>query len=333
MKGKKLSKLIAGLTILAVMVTGASTTAYCWSAEEELIQAAPLNCQERRVDEWSIRDSLAELEKNEETIEGTLIHNNGKPIETNIFANSESHGNYLVAVYYTQENGVKIEHYFFTNEPDGDRKDLVNRVSESEISRKNSVNTIAASAKAGDEFKTYTWDHKKNSTLLATLSTNVTLKRKSSNATINGKKGSVWDVRTFTQLERVKAVRINGYRTRLSVDQTNQKLLSYGPVGDKSGGTVGVSLSATGVPSLSYSFSISGFSVSDLSSISKKYGRWNFNDNFGNLKSITTEPGIRASNTSGSFVTELSHVSSLNTSTVVDDTYQTGVIQIWVADR
>lgn len=117
-----------------------------------------------------------------------MLHNNGNPIETDIFADSESQGNYLVAVYHTQENGVEVEHYYFTNEPDSDREGLVMRVSESELSWRKSVGSIADSVKAGGEVKTYTWYHKKNTALLAALSTTVIVKRESFNATIDGKK-------------------------------------------------------------------------------------------------------------------------------------------------
>ena len=333
MKSKKRNKLAAGFIVLVMMLTGVSIAAYCWSAEGESLQVTPLHCQEYIADAWNTKDSLAELNKNEEGRNGTLLHNNGKPFSTDIFSDGQSQGNYLVAVYHTQENGVESEHYYFTNEPDDDREGLVMRISESELSWRKSVDSIADSVKAGGEVKTYTWYHKKNAVLLAVLRTTVIVKRESSDTTIDGTKGSIWNVRAFTQLERVNAARINGYRTGLSVDQTNQKLLSYGPIGDKSGGTVGVSLTGLGASSVSDSFRISGFSVSDLSSISKKYGRWDFRDNFGSLKTIATEPGIRASNTSGAFVTELNHVSFLNTSSVVDDAYQTGIIRIWTPDR
>lgn len=65
--------------------------------------------------------------------------------------------------------------------------------------KKLTVGSIADSVKAGGEVKTYTWYHKKNTALLAALSTTVIVKRESSNTTIDGKKGSIWNVRTFTQ--------------------------------------------------------------------------------------------------------------------------------------
>lgn len=46
MKGKKRNKLAVGLIALVMMITGVSIAAYCWSAEEELLQAAPPNCRE-----------------------------------------------------------------------------------------------------------------------------------------------------------------------------------------------------------------------------------------------------------------------------------------------
>ncbi len=54
--------------------------------------------------------------------------------------------------------------------------------------KKLTVGSIADSVKAGGEVKTYTWYHKKNTALLAALSTTVIVKRESSNTTIDGKK-------------------------------------------------------------------------------------------------------------------------------------------------
>ena len=180
---------------------------------------------------------------------------------------------------------------------------------------------------------------RKNGKELAKLTTNVELLRKTKEARVNGVEGSIWDVTTFTQYEKKEAIRINNYYTRLSADKPNQALLAYGPVGDSIGGMLTVNLTGgfnptKPLPDIEYSFNIAGFSVRDYSSLSSKYGRWKFYDGVGNLRSMTTQPGIRVSNTSGSLVIELSHTTDNNSGI---DGYaggmRTGVIQIWVTDR
>lgn len=95
-------------------------------------------------------------------------------------------------------------------------------------------------------------------------------------------KCSVWDVNSFTQLEKEHENRLNYQYTRLSVNTSNRTLLSYGPNKSSSKGNVSVGLDG-GVSGVSYSFDIGGFVVNDLSSLSNKYGRWSFTQNIGVL--------------------------------------------------
>lgn len=92
----------------------------------------------------------------------------------------------------------------------------------------------------------------------------------------------VWDVNSFTQLEKEHENRLNYQYTRLSVNTSNRTLLSYGPNKSSSKGNVSVGLDG-GVSGVSYSFDIGGFVVNDLSSLSNKYGRWSFTQNIGVL--------------------------------------------------
>lgn len=342
MKVKKSIVVLLSVTIIIATTSLAFCQTSLTQATEPKatpIQETPtitLNCTENQSVTWNIEDSEQQLVEQETAAKDVLVHNNGLPIQTNMFADGDAQGNYLVAVYYTEFQGVPVERYFFTNEPDRDKKALLNYVANEEMTPLTENPAFSAIAASSDIVKDYIWNHKKGSTVMAKLSTTVTFRRRTKTAEINGKKGSVWDVRSNTQYEKFKAQRINGYRTRLSVNQTNQKLISYGPVGNTSGGSVTVSLTGLSVPTLAYSFSISGFSVEDLSSKSGKYGRWSFQDKFGSMNSMTTAPAVRASNTSGSFVTELSHVATMippSSTSSSPDTFQTGVIQIYVADR
>lgn len=313
MKGKK-GILIVMAVILVLLAT---QMGFCETKEEAESEPAffteHLNYTMIKTDTWNIQNTQNSQKKMEQLAlddKDQFFHNNGLAMTTDLFRKGESHGNYLVAVYRAVRNGRTTESYYFTTEPKENKAALVKRVTEQELEQMTQVAPLAV----GNETRTFSWVEEKNGKELATLTTNVDLLRKTKNASINGVDGSIWDITTFTQYEKKEAVRINNYYTRLSADKPNQQLLAYGPIG--------------------YSFSISGFSVKDYSSLSGKYGRWKFYDGIGNLKSMTTKPGIRVSNTSGSLVIELSHTTDNNSGI---DGYagglQTGVIQIWVTDR
>lgn len=265
--------------------------------------------------------------------EDIIIHNNGNAIESDYFAEGQNEGNYLVAVKYKNTEYGIVETAYFANVESISTDELVEMVSESTTA--NFAELVPVTARSADEpiLKEYNWSFYSNSILQATLTTSVTLTRQTSNATLNGKACSVWDVTTFSQLEKKKCIRLNDQYTRLSVDLSNQSLVSYGPTVSTSGGDVSVGLDGAGIPSVSYSFNIDGFSIEDLSSMSNDYGRWAFIDHVGNEPHFTTEPAIRATNTSGNFIVELSHTMNANASTgsVIDQ--GTGVIQIYCADR
>ena len=326
--------------VLAIIIT-AALLIFCQAApmEATTLQEQPqatLVCQEYKQFSWNAGDSEKQLVKQETAGKDVLIHNDGNAMQTDVFADGKAEGNYLVGVYYTEQNGVPVESYYFTNEPDGDKAALLNRVANNEEALQTRDAAEISSMKGWDGIKSYNWEYKNNAALLARLSTTVALHRESSTAAIDEKSGSVWNVATLTQLERDKAVRINGYCTKLSVAGADQKLLSYGPIGDKTGGFAEVSMIGEGLPSINNSFSIEGFSAEDLSSLADSYGRWNFRDKVGRpMAAITTKPAIRATNTSENFRLELSHGASLisPSGTSLADTYQTGVIRINVNDR
>lgn len=156
------------------------------------------------------------------------------------------------------------------------------------------------------------------------------MERKSNNVNIDGANGSAWDITSVASIEsKISGGRINDQYTRLSIESfRSQKLIDYGP-SSTSASTMGVSLSGLGVPSVSWSFNIGNWSTKDLSSFSSKYGRWKFSSLMvGYSQRITTRPGIRASNTVGNFGLEVSHTTSTH-----HGNFQTGIAQIFVADR
>lgn len=258
----------------------------------------------------------------------TIIHNNGYAMESDYFENGKNEGNNLVAVKLEQTNYGYVETAYFANVEHISKSELNNIVSSDSPFK----GVIKATAKS-TIYKSYNWSFYSDGIRLATLTSNVSLSRKSSNATINGKKCSVWDVNSFTQLEKEHANRLNYQYTRLSVNTSNQTLLSYGPNKSSSKGNVSVGLDGGGVSGVSYSFDIGGFVVNDLSSLSNKYGRWSFTQNVGNQASLTTNPAIRTTNSSGNFVVELSHTANMTTKTDENINKGTGVVQIYCEDR
>ncbi|MBN4050876.1 hypothetical protein JYU01_01130 [bacterium AH-315-L21] len=265
-----------------------------------------------------------------------VIHNNGKAIKSDFFTEGKNEGNYLIAVTYISQGNTINKTVHFANKNSLTQRELdavIHR--EVKLSRAQTGNPhrIQVQSASSSIIETYSWSFFEGSTLGATLRTNVTSQRMADNAIINGVPGSVWDVTSFSQLEKVNGTRLNNKYTRLSVDLTNQELLSFGPAQSTSGGTVSFSLSGGGVPSASYSFNIDGFSVVNLSSLSRKYGRWKFVDHFGSEPQFVTDPGIRATNTSGSFIVELSHTASVTYNNTIARKHRTGVIQIHLPDR
>lgn len=338
MKRKK--EIVIGMAVILVLL--ATQMGFCGLKEETEsgtdFLAGGLNYTMITTDTWNIQDaqnSRKQMKQFALSNKDQFFHNKGMAMTTDLFKDGQSQGNYLVAVYRAVRNGKNVESYYFTTEPENNEAGLVKRVTQKEVEKISQVVPLAT----GNEVRTFNWIEKKNGKELAELTTNVNLLRKTKKASVNGVEGSIWDVTTFTQYEKKEAIRINNYYTRLSADKQNQELLAYGPIGDSTGGTLNVNLTggangALPIPSIGYSFSIDGFSVQDYSSLSGKYGRWKFYDGIGNLQSMTTQPGIRVSNTSGSLVIELSHTTS-NNNDIAGYTggLRTGVNQIWVTDR
>lgn len=279
-----------------------------------------------------------------------LKTNDGKPIESNIFKNNEDGGNNLFAICTTIIDGVPCESYYFANEESIPENELRKFVYDSEakkvdtyesaidaIKNKTSVTSdnIASVASLPTTYiKSYSWSFYDAGLLNCTLSTNVSLTKESGNVNYNGTAASLWDVTSFSQLENKNAIRLNDQYTRLDLSgYSAEKLIDYGPVGNSSGGTITVGLDGLGIPSVQYSFSIAGFSVTDYSSLSGNYGRWHFWDGVGNLSNIVTQPGIRVTNTSGALAIDLSQTTSIIAKTGWDSDHQTGIIQILVSDR
>ena len=117
--------------------------------------------------------------------------------------------------------------------------------------------------------------------------------RKTASANIDGKSGSVWDIKADNKWDASSGRLDQQITTRMAVPYTNQRLISYGPE-DKNSGTVSVTLSQIVNP-MEWTFTLNQFSVDDVSSTYNKYGRWIYNRNWGFPDPYITKPGIRVS--------------------------------------
>lgn len=264
--------------------------------------------------------------------EKTIIHNGGKQINSDYFAEGQDNGNYLIAVTYIPIDGVIVETAHFTTSPSLSENEFIQIISDYETNL-SSADAPAVSPRSTIRRFHWTFPDPEDNQTMASLTTAVTCDRKSSNSTVNGVRCSVWDVTSFSQLEKGNAIRMNNQYTRLSVDQPNEHLIAYGPSDSTSGGDITVGLDGAGVPSFSYTFNINGFSVRNLSSMTNEYGRWAFIDYVGNEREFTTKPGIRATNSYGDFVVELSHTVYIISHSGQGVEQSTGVLQIYVSDR
>lgn len=353
---KILSLLLVSALTLSVLPAGNLVF-----AEEEIIEEKII--EDVVTSEWVDEESqdpiiMQQLKEND----GLLVHNNGDPIETDIVSDGGEEFN-LFAIHKTEVNGSNYETYYFENREESDLSQLkeeaqkeqveieINELGYTEEEPKedelfsfanifSSISSIfvaptaqaaIASQPKGGHYKTYNWTF--YSTLggvkskLGTFSSVNHLTRKSSDTSINGKKGSVWDVKTENTWNATGApARLEKQTTRLAVPYSAQKLLSYGPK-TKSNGSATVTLEQILTP-MQWSFKLSNFSLKDSSSISNKYGRWIYTRNLGYPDPFVTKPGIRASNTSGNFALQVSHTLNIDYKD-----HNTGVMTISVPDR
>lgn len=112
----------------------------------------------------------------------TIIHNNGYAMESDYFENGKNEGNNLVAVKLEQTNYGYVETAYFANVEHISKSELNNIVSSDSPFK----GVIKATAKS-TIYKSYNWSFYSDGIRQATLTSNVSLSRKSSNATINGK--------------------------------------------------------------------------------------------------------------------------------------------------
>ncbi|MBC1558457.1 hypothetical protein HB911_07090 [Listeria booriae] len=290
----------------------------------------------------------SELEESSKDI--VVITNNGSEIDNDVIKDSDM-GLYAV-VEYEKDSVDYQDMYFYEDKPnDSAIKEDIEQDLEQEIIDTNinlgkdkslEVTNLSNTKKKNYEIekmaakgsshvvRTLNWTFKKG----RKISTTVDLKRASADSKIDGKVGSIWNVTTHVEYTDPKKYTLRKQITKIAVPYSAQKLLDYGPDSNSSG-KASVSLSGAGVPSISYSFGMSGHKVTNLSSKSSKYGRWEFKETglVSGTSRLVTRPAIRSSNTSGSFGVQISHSSEIGVFPLVNEYDNTGVITIYTPDR
>ena len=232
-----------------------------------------------------------------------VFHNNGNALQSDY--NEEEH--YLLAVTCIEyEYGIEERAYFSTlSQVSKEKLKTIITTADEIFNEANAARKadIPAGIKSSDYvIRSYSEDCTDLLGTEVTVAASVTFIRESSTADINGVTGSVWDVKDFVQYEKGIATRINHEYTTLKVSgYAGENLESYGPTVSSGTGTITVGLSGI-VPSMSYTFSISGYHIKNQSSLANDYGKWYIVDYIGSENSFVTEPGIRVSNTSGSLL-------------------------------
>ena len=360
--GTAMKKRIAGVLIFFLCVGISILLGFCQTEmtseekmqddtlpDESAIRKIELQYDLIPVTEWD-RDAGPVLSQNESEIyrhmeateaKGILFCNNGLPIVNDLYVEGKSEGNQLIAVYRSLRNGIPCESYYFTNSPQENVNELVAFVERKQKEAKaaareqesqSSVAPLASNAAYLAE-KEYTWNMKLRGTNIsvANLTTTVNFEKSATSTNFNGKQASVWYVTSYSQLEKVNG-RLNQYTTKFSYAQTGQTLSQWTPMGDKSSGTITIGFSGY-IPTVTYSFPVFNFTVTDETSLSNDYAAWKYkSSSAANLSRISSATGTRAINTSGAFVTRLSHVSKLTYASATDE-YKTGELYISFNDR
>lgn len=248
------------------------------------------------------------------SLNGTFIHNNGKPIQSDIL--SEKNGNELFAVYVGFINDKPFESYYFVNDTIEYIENIYGsfmRDYEKNIKPKISLMQSQKNMGSPDYFKNINYTFNAGTTTAYLKSEVDGYRRGSSIDVSNGKVYSTWDIVSLGTITNTGG-RVSQQRTRIDITNFSaQNLVSYAPMGDKSSvnGNLSVSLSGAG-PSINWNFPSGGDTVTMKDLSSGKYGRWEFNSKVGyQCTKIASSPGIRVRNGSGDLGVDVSHTFKL----------------------
>lgn len=250
--------------------------------------------------------------------ENIIFHNNGKPINTNLFLDKQ--GNELFAISLETENGQDRYTYHMADTNEIDMNDKISNIFKEEFATKNLTKGLTGDGLFIDNFK---WDF--YATINGTkqqqgsLSTSALMKRDSASSNSQ----SLWVVEESSQLLSRSNREIKDHKVRLDANQSTQILHDWGPKSQTNGDELSVSLSGLKDPS-SWKFSIKGFSFVDLSRKASKYGRFQFvNKGIFASRELNVKPAITVSNQKGNLYIKMSQTVDFSKSS-----HQTGIIPL-----
>ncbi|OOZ88746.1 hypothetical protein [Bacillus cereus] len=240
-----------------------------------------------------------------------LYHNNGYPIKTNILESFPKTNLYLFAVSDYYINKISYRDYYFSEAKTENIKAIQKETIRTleKISHSTSYTPESIQANRSYHYSLYSG---------AKLTTTITFSQDSSDADINGKIGSVWDI---TASHTIKNTVINppfiSWNTQLSVPYSSQKLINYEP-------------DSTMLPLFLFR-NLTGFSINSNSSLSENYGSWTLEKNLFNPvpKTAQMNTKIRTSNTAGNLGLQLSHT-YVRAGGI---THSTGIVSTYIPDR
>ncbi|WP_122639829.1 MULTISPECIES: hypothetical protein [unclassified Romboutsia] len=259
---------------------------------------------------------------NAKSNENIIFHNDGKPIETNLFEDKQ--GNELFAVSLDNENGQNIYTYHMADTDEVNINDTISKIQKEEFNVRNTTRALTGDGMYSEGFK---WDFYATingaKQQQGSLSTSVLMKRDRASSNTQ----SIWSVEESSQLLSRSNREIKNHVVRMDVNQSTQILHDWGPRAQTNGDKLSVSLGGLSNPK-SWSFSIKGFGFVDHSRQGSKYGRWEFiNKGIYPSRELNVKPGITVTNKKGNLIVKLSQTVQFSKSS-----HQTGVITITEPD-
>ncbi|MGE6344414.1 hypothetical protein ACQKIY_07595 [Bacillus mycoides] len=301
-------------TIYTKLLFFISLLGLCFSstvhAEEKHTNVIPVNITNWSEDKNTPDQKLNPLLKTK-SAEIQLYHNNGNPIQTNILESSSKTDLYLFAVSNYHLNNVSYRDYYFSEA----KTENIKTIQQETVSRLEQLLHLSSyTTKSVTAQRTYNYSFYSG----AKLTTTITFSQDSSDADINGKIGSVWDI---TASHTMKNTVINppfiSWNTQLSVPYSSQFLINYEP-------------DSTMLPLFLFR-NLTGFSINSNSLLSENYGSWTLEKNLFNPvpKTAQMNTKIRTSNTAGNLGLQLSHTYVRAGGT----THSTGIVSTYIPDR
>lgn len=250
--------------------------------------------------------------------ENMIFHNNGEPIDTNLFI--EKQGNELFAVSLETENGKDIYTYHMADTDKIDMNDKIRDIQKEEFQTKNENVTkgLVGDGIFADDFKWdfYSYQDGYNQQQ-GSLYTAVLMKRDGNSSDSQ----SLWVVDESSQLLSRSNREIKDHKVRLDANQSSQIIHDWGPKNQTNGDNLSVSLGGLSTPA-SWNFSVKGFSFVDLSRPASKYGRFQFvNKGILPSRELNVKPAITVSNKVGNLYIKMSQTIEFSRSS-----HQTGII-------